>query len=103
MGIFGGVGLILGAFVLNYAMLMDIPNIIQQEVPVLYIAEQIHPIFGLLFAFILLQETFLTSAPMVWTVVDAFKGPRFTEKKRQWLVLVVNILALIGPNFHLVN
>lgn len=74
MGFFGGTGLMLGALVINIAMLMDIENIVVQEVPVLYIAEQIHPIFGFIFVFILLQETFSTSAPMVWTVLDAFKG-----------------------------
>lgn len=106
-GIFGGVGLMFGAFVLNLAMLMNIETATAVEVPVLTMAENIHWLLGLIFTFILVQETFSTSAPMVWTVVNAFdRGENFTPQRRNLVVLGVNVLSLIGaqlPFGELIN
>ena len=42
------------------------------EVPVLYLAQQVSPIVGLLFAIVLLAEIYNTAVPMVWTVANQF-------------------------------
>lgn len=95
-GIMGGVGLMLGALLLNLAMLGHVDTLVTVEVPVLYLAQQISPVLGFIFAFILLEEIFSTSAPMLWTVVDSVTKQDTEKKVKQVVLVVVSLLSLIG-------
>lgn len=63
----GGAGLMLGAIVLNLAMLSQADTISSVEFPVLYLTQSISLLMGFIFALILLQETFSASVPMLFT------------------------------------
>lgn len=95
-GAFGGIGLMLAALTLNLAMLGHVEEMVHVEVPVLHLAQQISPVVGFIFAFILLEEIFSTSAPMLWTVVDAIAPKNATKKTNNLLVLLISVVTLIG-------
>ncbi len=95
-GIFGGIGLMVSAILLNIAMLGHIDELVAVEVPVLYLAQRISPVLGFIFAFILLEEIFSTSAPMLWTVVDSVTKPETKKGTKQILVVLVSLVTLIG-------
>ncbi|WP_373757870.1 hypothetical protein [Jeotgalibaca porci] len=95
-GIMGGVGLMSGALLLNVAMLGHVDTLVNVEVPVLYLAQQISPVLGLIFAFILLEEIFSTSAPMLWTVVDSVTKQDTKKSVKQGILIAVSLLSLIG-------
>lgn len=94
-GILGGVGLMSGALLLNIAMLGHVETLVNVEVPVLYLAQQISPVLALIFTFILLEEIFSTSAPMLWTVVDSLIKQDTNKKVKQGILIVVSLLSLI--------
>lgn len=88
-GFFGGIGLMLAAMSLNLAMLTDVEQMLSVEVPVLYLAQSIHPIVGILFIYVLLQEMFTTSCAFIWTVSDAVTTHR-TPVRLQRIVIIAN-------------
>ncbi|GMR71026.1 hypothetical protein NUITMVRA1_17040 [Aerococcus viridans] len=77
-------------------MLGHVETLVNVEVPVLYLAQQISPVLALIFTFILLEEIFSTSAPMLWTVVDSLIKQDTNKKVKQGILIVVSLLSLIG-------
>lgn len=90
-GMFAGVGLMVAAMSLNLAMLTDVEQILNVEVPILYLAESIHPLVGVVFIYVLLQEMFSTSCAFIWTVSDAVTTHR-TPVRLQRIVIIANAI-----------
>lgn len=95
-GIAGGVGLMSAALALNLAMLGHVDTLVDSQVPVLALAQDIGPTVGFIFAFILLEEIFSTSAPMLWTVVESITNEETPKSRINVLIVLVSILSLIG-------
>lgn len=98
--VFGGAlgGAVLGicALLLNLAMLSSYTEVSQYEVPVLYFAQQISPIVGLLFVIILLAEIYNTAVPMLWTVASQFVDEKKDMRKYRFLICFLTVIMLIG-------
>lgn len=95
-GIFGGIGLMTSAILLNIAMLGHIEELVGLEIPVLYLAQRISPVLSFVFTLSLLGGIFTTSAPMLWTVVDSVTQPETKKGTKKILLVVVSIVTLIG-------
>lgn len=95
-GALGGLGLMLAAFTLNLAMLGHVEEMLSVEVPVLQLAQNIGPIMGGIFVFILLQEIFSTAAPFLWTVSDAILSEDASDKKKKITIIIISLATLIG-------
>lgn len=95
-GVVGGTGLMLSAFFLNLAMLGHAEEMLAVEIPVLQLSQNIGPVVGFFFVFILLQEIFTTSAPFLWTVTDAILPVNTTNRKRNITMTVISLVTLVG-------
>ncbi len=63
---FGSLSLMAGAALLHLAMLDNISAVSNVPIPVLYLANSLSPIFGVLFSLVLYAEILSTAAPMLW-------------------------------------
>lgn len=95
-GALGGAVLGVCALLLNLAMLSAFGEVSQYEVPVLFLAQRISPIVGLLFAIVLLSEIYNTAVPMVWTVANQFVDERKDKRKYQFLVALLCAIIFMG-------
>ena len=93
-GIIGGSILILSAMLINIALLSDIQNTYNQEIPTLYMAKQISPLVGEIFSIILIGGIYTTAAPLLWNVCSSC----FLEKTKGFNIMAVlcTILGVIG-------
>lgn len=92
--IFGGVLLMLAAICVSLAMLCDIEHTSTLDIPILYLADFISPLFGGIFSIIIIGEIFSTAAPMLW--VTANKLGKEGTTKHKIIVIVLGIVALLG-------
>ena len=103
-GILGGVAFMIAAMFINFAMLSDLQNIYTQEIPTLYMAQNIAPTMGIIFSIILIAEIYTTAAPLLWNVCSSCSQ----EGTKEFNVLAVlcTILGFFGgmlPFSYLVN
>ena len=90
----GGVALMLSGLLLNLAMLCDIEAVAALDIPILYLANYISPIFGTIFSLVILGEIFSTAAPMLWVTANKL-GTEGTVKHKV-IVVVLGLVALFG-------
>ncbi|MBD8004805.1 YkvI family membrane protein [Bacillus norwichensis] len=83
--------------IISFALLINIKDIFDKETPLVYLAEGFHPIFGLVFSFILLAGIYTTGAPMFWYVCNSFGAERTTKYRVISLVLI--FIAFLGGLF----
>ncbi|WP_041239131.1 hypothetical protein [Gordonibacter pamelaeae] len=95
-GALGGAALGVCALLLNLALLSVFGEAVQYEVPVLFLAQQISPVVGLLFAVILLAEIYNTAVPMVWTVANQFVDEKQDKRKYQFLIALLCAVIFMG-------
>lgn len=95
-GILGAVGFMAAGLVINAALLGHFSEVILLEIPILYLAEGISPVIGLIFSFILLGEIFSTAAPMVWTAASALADEKEQPGKYKLLVVLISIFSFFG-------
>ena len=95
-GVLGGVGLMVTAIFLNLAMLTDIEQVLNVEVPVLYLAQAISPVVGGIFIYVLLQEMFTTSCAFLWTVSDAITQKSASSRVKKWIIVLISLATLAG-------
>lgn len=93
-GIIGGLILILSAMFINIALLSDIQNTYNQEIPTLYMAKQISPLIGNIFSIILIGGIYTTAAPLLWSVCSSC----YVEKTKEFNIMAVicTILGIFG-------
>ncbi len=69
-GIFGGGAFILAVMILNFGLLANIDSVYNLEIPSLYVAASINPIFGQIFSVLLLLGIYTTAVPMLYIVCN---------------------------------
>lgn len=95
-GALGGAALGVCALLLNLALLSMYGEVSAYEVPVLYLAQQVSPIVGLLFAIVLLAEIYNTAVPMVWTVANQFVDEKADKRKYRFLIALLCAVIFMG-------
>ncbi|MBW4862362.1 MAG: hypothetical protein KZY55_10385 [Paeniclostridium sp.] len=103
-GIIGGSILVISAMAINLALLSDLSNVYNKEIPTLYMAKQISPIVGNLFSLILIGGIYTTAVPLLWNVCSSC----YMEKSRKFNIMAVSctILGILAGNLpfsYLVN
>ena len=103
-GMIGGMVLILSAMFINIALLSDIQNTYNQEIPTLYMAKEISSLIGSVFSIILIAGIYTTAAPLLWNVCSSC----YIEKSKEFNIMAIfcSILGIIGgmlPFSYLVN
>ncbi|WP_102275281.1 YkvI family membrane protein [Cytobacillus massiliigabonensis] len=95
-GILGGVGLGLLIIIMNLSMLVKIDVIAGSEMPILALANEISPVFGLLMFIVLLGMIYNTAVGMLY----AFTA-RFVKRESQKFNLFVTVfgIAAFGASF----
>lgn len=66
-GIFGGFAFVAAVLIMNFGLLANLSNVYNLEIPSLYVANQISPIFGRIFSVMLVLGIYTTAVPMMYT------------------------------------
>ncbi|MFW5998987.1 MAG: hypothetical protein ACOCP5_04455 [Halanaerobiaceae bacterium] len=91
--ILGGLGLGIGAGLIFFTLILNLPDILEYEVPMIYIAGKISPWAKLLYSFILLAEIYTTAVGNLFGFVRRITGN--TRDKYQPVTIITGITALI--------
>ncbi len=91
----GSVALMLCAMLISLAMLANIWEVSGLNIPILYLASLLSPVFGLLFSLILLGEIFSTAAPMLW-IASTRLAPEGTALNKLAVVLLTILAFFCG-------
>ncbi|MFW6006965.1 MAG: hypothetical protein ACOC4G_01040 [Bacillota bacterium] len=90
--ILGGLGLGMGAGLILFTLLYNLPEILEYEIPMIYVAGEISPWIRLSYSFILLAEIYTTAVGNLFGFVRRISGD---NKKRYKIVSIIScILAL---------
>ena len=92
-GVLGAVLFSLAVMVVCLGLLSSISLIAGTQIPMLYLANDIYPIFSTIFTFIILAGIYSTAVPLLWNVVS-----RFTKEKTNYfkiLTMVLSVIALV--------
>ncbi len=90
-GFLGGALFIAAAIVINLGMLFNIEALVGKEIPVLYMADHISPISGVIFSVVLICGIYTTAVPMLWSTVNIFSEDG--TKKAHILCVVLTAIA----------
>lgn len=90
-GAVGGVVLMIATMILNLGILSNLSEIYTQQIPTLFLAEQISPIVATLFIGMLIGGIYTTAVPLLWVTCDTFT----TEGTKSFNLLAI-VLSIIG-------
>jgi uncharacterized membrane protein YkvI len=104
-GTFGAIAFSIAVIIVALGLLANIEQVNGTQIPSLYLAQNLHPIFATGFSLIIMAGIFTTAVPLLWTVVARFskeKTPGF-----RWLTIVLAVLGtfigLAVPFSRMVN
>lgn len=69
-GIFGGFAFVLAVLIMNFGLLANIESVYNLQIPSLYVADQISPLFGRIFSVMLILGIYTTAVPMMYTACN---------------------------------
>lgn len=96
-GILGGFFLMLAAIIINFALLANIDSVFNKEVPILFLANKISPILGIIFCIVLLCGIYSSAVPMLWALCNSF------SKEKTWkfyiLAFIITVFAFCFSKF----
>lgn len=95
--VLGGMGLGLGAFLIFFTILINMPTASLYEIPMLYVAGKISPVLKLVYSFILIAEIYTTAVGNLYGF-----AARFTEvgsMKYKIFTITAGGAALIASGF----
>ena len=69
-GLFGGGAFMIAVMILNFGLLANIKDVYNLEIPSLFVATSISPIFAKVFSVLLLLGIYTTAVPMLYTVCN---------------------------------
>ncbi|MFS0645285.1 hypothetical protein [Siminovitchia sp. 179-K 8D1 HS] len=95
-GIMGGIGLGLLIFLINIGMFAKLDTISGVDMPMLYLANEISPIFGAIFAIVLLGMIFNTAVGMLYAFTARIAN---TDTPRFKLLVIICGIAAFGASF----
>lgn len=93
-GVLGGVSVVAAVLVINLGILSNIEIAYTKDIPTLFLADQISPIFGIFFSIVLLAGIYSTATPMLWTVADHLS--KKNEKKFRIIAVIIAIIGFLG-------
>lgn len=98
LGVLVGIGMfVLASLTMVLAMLADIKSVFDKGTPLVFLANNIFPFLGIVFAVIILAGIYSTGAPMLWYVCD--KLAQVGSKRHKIISLALTIFAFIGALF----
>lgn len=66
---------VLTAWLLHTALYRQLPDLAQKQIPLLFLASQLHPLAGIFFSAVLFCGIYTTAVPMLWSVRTCFAKP----------------------------
>ncbi|SJZ83671.1 Uncharacterized membrane protein YkvI [Cetobacterium ceti] len=90
-GIFGGIFFSVAVIIVALGLLATIEITAGTQIPMLYLANDVHSAFSSIFAIIILAGIYTTAVPLLWNV-----SSRFTEEKTSKFKLLTLALVVIG-------
>lgn len=94
-GSIGCISFMTAILILNLGLLANIGNVYNLEIPSFYVAAQIHPVFGKLFAVMLLLGIYTTAAPMLFAVCNKISSDSKSKAYRITAVFT-GIISIFG-------
>lgn len=95
-GIIGGIAIGLCIVIVNFAMLTDIGDIYEHEVPVLTLAKNISPVLGIGFVFILLEAIYTTAVIVLYGFTTQFAKP---GTKKYTIITIISVIVSTFAGF----
>lgn len=90
-GVLGGVMFSLAVVVVTLGLLSSINVTAGTQIPMLYLAKDVHPLFSSVFALIIIAGIYSTAVPLLWSV-----SARFTKENTKSFNLLTLSLATVG-------
>lgn len=94
-GIFGGGAFLIAVMILNFGLLANITDVYNLEIPSLFVAASISPIFGDIFSLLLMLGIYTTAVPMLYTVCNKISSDSKSKSYRITAV-VTAIVSIFG-------
>lgn len=91
-GIFGGAAFIIAVMIMNFGLLANIDTVYNLEIPSLYVADQVSPLFGKIFAIMLILGIYTTAVPMMFTACNRVSED---EKSNKYKIAAI-VTAIVG-------
>jgi len=91
LGVLGGVMFSLAVVVVTLGLLSSINVTAGTQIPMLYLAKDVHPLFSSVFALIIIAGIYSTAVPLLWSV-----SARFTRENTKPFNLLTLSLATVG-------
>jgi len=92
-GIFGGGAFLVAVMILNFGLLANITEVADLEIPSLYVAASISPVFGDIYSVLLLLGIYTTAVPMMYTVCNKISSD--SKSKAYKITAIVTAVASI--------
>lgn len=94
-GIFGGGAFLLAVMILNFALLANILDVYNLEIPSLAVATSISPVFSNIFAVLFMMGIFTTAVPMLYTVCNKVSSDS-KSKSYRIAAVVTAVVSIFG-------
>lgn len=91
-GLFGGVAFIIAVMILNFGLLANIGSVYNMEIPSLFVAAKVSPLFGQIFALMLILGIYTTAVPMMFTACNKVSEDDKSNKFR----IAAIVTAIVG-------
>jgi uncharacterized membrane protein YkvI len=102
--ILGGICLGIGAMLINLSLLSTISESGTQEIPMLYLADKMSPIIGILFSVIIISRIYASNVPLLYSIAMRFsKGGKRKYKLLLVCVSIAGLLLSFVPFARLLN
>lgn len=90
-GVLGAVIFMIAAIFLNLGIISEINNVYIKEIPILYMADKIGPIVGVMFSFMLIAGIYTTAVPLLWNICT-----NFAEENSQTFTTIAVLSSVLG-------
>lgn len=94
-GVFGGGAFMIAVMILNFGLLANIADVYNLEIPSLFVAASISPIFGKIFSVMLILGIYTTAVPMMYTVCNKINSDS-SSKAYKITAIVTAIASIFG-------
>lgn len=91
-GLFGSIAFVAAVMILNFGLLANIGDVYNLEIPSLYVADQISPVFGMIFSVMLILAIYTTAVPMMFTSCNRVSED---EKSNKYRIAAI-VTAVVG-------
>ena len=94
-GLFGGGAFLIAVMILNFGLLANISDVYNLEIPSLFVAASISPVFGDIFSILLMLGIYTTAVPMLYTVCNKISSDS-SSKAYKITAVVTAIVSIFG-------